>query len=85
MGKEQRGHLQHGTPAPTNTSGDITVVFSPRIANVTDRRQMKVTIRIFRCIYKHAVKYHFVTFQNQFSYSVKSEQHHSKKPLLTMY
>lgn len=31
-----RIHLQHGIPAPTKTSGDITVVFSPRIAKVTD-------------------------------------------------
>ena len=36
------GYLQHGTPALINTSGDITVVFSPRTANVTDRSRVKV-------------------------------------------
>jgi len=43
-GQGFRGYLQHGTPALINTSGDITVVFSPRTANVTDRRvKMKLS------------------------------------------
>jgi hypothetical protein len=43
-GHKSKAHLQHGTPALINTSGDITVVFSPRIAKVTDQRQMKMSL-----------------------------------------
>ena len=36
---EPRLHLQHGTPALRSTSGDMTVVFSPRVAKVTDKQK----------------------------------------------
>ena len=55
-GQGFRGYLQHGTPALTNTSGDITVVFSPRTANVTDRR-VKVKFSTIESSKKYDTQY----------------------------
>lgn len=41
-----RYHLQQGIPASMRTSGDMTVVFSPRIANVTVIRKHKHSISL---------------------------------------
>jgi hypothetical protein len=43
-------YLQHGTPALINTSGDITVVFSPRIENVTVHRKQEPDKVCIMCI-----------------------------------
>lgn len=49
MQQGTRNHLQHGTPAPISTSGDITVVFSPRMANVTEKVWKE---RKYRLVYR---------------------------------
>lgn len=39
-------HLQHGIPALSSTSGDMTVVFSPSVAKVTERKYKTIEFKL---------------------------------------